>query len=141
MIIIMLLMMITMSTGVYIFNTADSSVYTEEIEVSEVQMFNDAFLIYEGEQIGSQVKTMISRVINNIEIYSDDNERLPDISYISGNGPSVDSSLIYIESDSSDTNIDLMSELKTKISNTHYYYVEIICNESTGLVEEIIINY
>lgn len=142
MIIIMLLvMMITMSTGLYVFNTAEVSVNTDMIESTEVQTINEQFTMYEGRQLGSQVKALLSLVITNAGNNATDDERLLDIEYVPGDGPAVDYSLEYIESDISNVNISLISELKSKISNNHYYEVEIIYDDSTGLVNGIIINY
>ena len=154
MIIIMLLIMIlTMSTGVYVYDSAVENVNTEILEATEIATFNDPISQYEGKQLGSSVKSLLSYVISNASVNKDLEERLPDVTYVdNGSGPqfTLNASSEYstsmggrftIVSDSFDTQIEAISQLRTNISNTHYYEVEIRYDDGTGLVNEIIINY
>lgn len=136
-----LLLILIFSTGIFTYNAATVSVDTSTLEATEIQVFNESLAIYEGRQMGSQVKSLISTVISNAAMNEYDDDRLPDISYVEGEGPIVGEDLCDIESDSFETNIDLISELKTKIDNSHYYEIEFEYDDSTGLIEEIIIYY
>ena len=74
-------------------------------------------------------------VISNAGINSDNEEMLPDISFID-----FDGSELEITSTSSDIGVNSMSELRSKINNTHTYEISIGYNID-GLVSDIIITY
>ncbi len=136
-----LLLILILSTGIFTYNAATVSVDTSRLEATEIQVFNESFAVYEGSQMGSQVKSLISTVISNAAMNEYDDDKLPDITYIEGDGPVVGDSLCDIDSDSFDINTTAMSELKSNISNSHYYEIEFEYDYSTGLIEEIIIYY
>lgn len=140
---LILLFILIFSMGLYTFNTATSTVTQnmERLESAEIQDFNDSITQYEGRRMGSLVKALISTLVSNAGMNQDNDDRLPDIVYNEGEGPVLDEYLCNIYSDSFDTNVEAMMELRSKIENSHYYEIEVSYNNETGLVEEIIINY
>ena len=60
-----LLLILIFSTGIFTYNAATVSVDTSTLEATEIQVFNESLAIYEGRQMGSQVKSLISTVISN----------------------------------------------------------------------------
>lgn len=138
---IIMLFVLILSMGLFTFNSASTVVEVDRLDAIEIQTFNEPITQYEGLQTGTQVKALIGTLITNTGYNDGFDDRLPDIEYVPNNGPDVDDSLLYIESDSINTHIDLMSQLKSKIANTHEYNVEIEYNNDNGLVEKIIIIY
>lgn len=65
--------------GVTIFNRAQSSADTSGLEQTEINMFNSKFERYAGNQMGSQVKSLISFAISNASTNGEDPIKLPDI--------------------------------------------------------------
>ena len=71
----------------------------------------------------------------------DSNERLPDITYVPGEGPTVNAQYCNIISNVKNTKINDMNGLKSKIANTHYYTIEFSYDDVTGLVKSVKITY
>ena len=140
---LILLFILIFSMGLYTFNTATSTVTQnmERLESAEIQDFNYSITQYEGRRMGSLVKALISTLVSNAGMNQDNDDWLPDIVYNEGEGPVLDEYFCNIYSDSFDTNVEAMMELRSKIENSHYYEIEVSYNNETGLVEEIIINY
>lgn len=138
-----LLLILILSTSLFTFNAATSSV-TESmnnLNSIEIQAFNEPIVQYEGRQMGSQVKSLLGTLITNAGNNKDSNERLPDIKYVPGEGPTVDSNLKSIISNVKNTKINEMNKLKSKIANSHYYTVEFTYDDATGLVKSVTITY
>lgn len=144
MIILLLLITMIMSSSLVVYNSANTGILDRAQNAANqtvVEAFNEPLYIYQGEQLGSDVKTLISMLETNAENNIESEELLPDIEYISGDGPVVDSSLEFIVSDAYDTNSDLISQLYRIILNTHYYNVEMEYDDLTGYINKIIISY
>ena len=142
MIILLLLITMIMSSSLVVYNSANTGILDRAQNAANqtvVEAFNEPLYIYQGEQLGSDVKTLISMLETNAENNIESEELLPDIEYISGDGPVVDSSLEFIVSDAYDTNSDLISQLYRIILNTHYYNVEMEYDDLTGYINKIII--
>ena len=137
-----LLSILIIALGIFVFNAAKGAVNTDQLDATEKQTFNAPIEQYEGEQIGSSVKQLLSELISNAGNNKDADERLPDIEYKDTNakGPNMPANIKSINSSVANTNTGLMSGLRSKISNTHYYTIDIEYNDS-GLVSKITINY
>ena len=150
MIILMLFVMIlTLSTGLYTVNVAENVIDVKSLDMTEIAVFNDPILQYEGRQQGSSVKSLLSYLISNTAVNSESEERLPDITYsdseesleVSIDGYTMIDGKLTIVSDVSNTQITAISQLRKNISNSHFYEIEIEINDETGFVEHIIIKY
>lgn len=141
MIIFILLIAFICAPGLLIFNMAQSSVVsTDTLQMAEIQAFNEQFEVYEGSAVtGTNVKTLLTTCVTNASINSNSEERLPDIEYVDLNYESSQES-IEIDSDIQNTAVNEINSLKSKISNAHYYIVEMEYNDE-GLVDNIIITY
>ena len=135
-----LLSILIIALGIFVFNAAKGAANTDQLDATEKQTFNGPLEQYEGKQIGSTVKKLLSDLISNAGTNKDADERLPDIEYKDSGrkGPAVNVNKIV--SNVANTKTGDMSKLRAKISNTHYYNVEIEYNDS-GLVSKFIINY
>lgn len=164
-----LLSILIIALGIFIFNAAKGAVNTDALDATEIETFNGQFTMYEGTKVlGSNVKALISACVSNAGANAESVERLPDIIYVDSKtsaGPAVtltgtgvtkqltqeqkkyitiDANKYEIdaniESKVNQTNIAVFNQLKSKISNTHYYEVTCFMNES-GLVTDILIAY
>ncbi len=136
-----LLSILIIALGIFVFNAAKGAVNTDQLDATEIQAFNEPITQYEGRQMGSQVKSLLGTLISNAGNNAESAERLPDIKYVKGEGPTVDAALVNIVSNVANTGINNMSKLKSKIANSHYYEIEVFYDDSTGLVNKIVINY
>jgi hypothetical protein len=137
-----LLSILIIALGIYVFNMAKSAVNTDQLSSVEKDTFNQTFTMYEGKQIGSDVKSLLSNVISNAGTNKDSAERLPDILYVdNGTGPTVNDDLANIVSKVGDTKVNEISSLRSKIASSHYYTVDFTMDDQTGLVSLITITY
>ena len=136
-----LLSILIIALGIFVFNAAKGAVNTDQLDATEIQAFNEPIIQYEGRQMGSQVKSLLGTLISNAGNNSESAERLPDIKYEKGDGPNVDSCLENITSNVQNTNINLMSKLKSKIASSHYYEIEFTYDDTNGLVNLVTIKY
>ena len=74
-----LLSIMIVAFGVHIFNKAKSSTDVSGLDSAEITMFNQKWEKYDGAQLGSQVKSMISYAISNASVNKDNGYKLPTI--------------------------------------------------------------
>lgn len=127
-IVVVLLIVLNLSTSKKSTSTSNGRVNNE---------FNSEFLIYDGKNIGSSVRALLSLVIGNARENSSDATKLIDIKYqLSLNGEFKE-----IFSNTSNTNIEAIEELRDSLELKHEYYVEYIYSKKTGNISGIIIKY
>ena len=136
-----LLSILIIALGIFVFNAAKGALNTDQLDATEIQAFNEPIIQYEGRQMGSQVKSLLGTLITNAGNNKDSNERLPDITYVPGEGPTVNAQYCNIISNVKNTKINDMNGLKSKIANTHYYTIEFSYDDVTGLVKSVKITY
>ena len=160
-----LLSILIIALGIYVFNMAKGVTDTKALDDLEIQQFNQQFTSYRGQVIGSGVVTLLDKMISNATANKDADERLPDIIYY-GTRSSGEVSVanvngtdysgtdykdlvgianftvkIEIKSDSSNQKITSMSKLRAKIAEKHYYKVEFVNDDKTGLIKYVVIAY
>lgn len=81
-----LLSILIIALGVYIFNQAKSATNMDDLSNQQVEAHNSTFQNYEGTINGTQAKALIDAVRNN-------NQRMPDLGDIKVNGKSDNASL------------------------------------------------
>ena len=129
-----LLSIMIIALGVTIFNKAQGSADTTQLDTTEINMFNSKFERYSGNQLGSQVKSLISFVISNASTNKDEPSKLPTVS---SNGTTASGG----ESAYSDmqTYINTLGSIRNNVTSTRTYNV--VCEYSTsGLITKITIN-
>ena len=69
-----LVAVLTVSIGSFIYNSSKSTISDamESISTQDAESFNSLFLMYEGEQTGSNVKLLIGKLISNANMYEND---------------------------------------------------------------------
>jgi len=105
----------------------------------EIDAFNFNFLSYSGNQTGSNINALITRLIANVKTYKNELEKIPYVCYSNENGSNT---LIKPEKDNSSQQnyIDDLTTIKNKIEPKHTYYVDFSYQEG-GLIDYIHIFY
>ena len=132
-----ILFIFILSLGLFTYNSATTVVTKDELDVMEVQTSNSIIEVYEGQQMGTQVKALLGHLIMKVENNSD---TLLDIQYVPGDGPNVDEDLLNITSNSIDSQTELITKLIAEVDSTHYYDISFEYDDM-GYIEKIIINY
>ena len=122
--------------GVRIFNCAQSSADSTSLDTTEIAMFNGKFERYAQEQLGSQVKSLISFCISNASTNKDDDYRLPNVKLVN-----KDETEAAADNTATKSNVTILGNIRKAIITTHPYYVDISYNNNTGLVNDITIYY
>ena len=129
--------LLAIALGIYVFNMAKGATNTNSLDELEVSQFNQTFTNYSGRQIGSNVISLLDKCVSNAAINKDANDRLPDIYYTEASGATVKN----IISKAGAPNGTKISELRAKIAERHYYYVEFSVDDYSGLIKAIGIAY
>ena len=125
-----LLAILIIALGVYIFNQAKSSTNMDELTNQQVQAHNNTFENYEGSINGTQAKALIDAIRNN-------NQSMPDLGDIS-----VTSNVVSMNNEKDNSKL---ADLKNAFQTTSKYTVKITAYETTegqykGYVKAISIN-
>ena len=75
-----LIAILIIGVGMLIYNSAQGSIEgaTSKISQQQLELFNNEFVQYEGKRSGSQVKAMMSSVINNNNQYGETGDNVPE---------------------------------------------------------------
>ena len=75
-----LIAILIIGVGMMIYNSAQGSIdgATSQVAQQEVEMFNSGFVQYEGKRSGSQVKALMSSVLNNNNKYGENGDNVPE---------------------------------------------------------------
>lgn len=136
-----LLSILIIALGIYVFNMAKGATNTNALDELEVRNFNSEFTNYSGRLIGSQVTALLDKVISNATHNAGAADRLPNIYYnFSITGGSTNT--LVSSGNENGANVNLISaNIRNKISDRHYYWVEYTYDDSTGLIKGIVIVY
>ncbi len=120
------------------------SVYTAYHPKGGIEKANAEIISYFGNQTGSQVKSLLNRLISNSKTYADSNEEEKIVEVV-GIGEGIDGLDIFYEADSDDS-IEIyqnaLRELSNNIALKHTYWIETIPDENyNGLINKVIIYY
>lgn len=133
-----LLSILIIAIGMYIYNSSQNSIQQagSQISAQEISNFNQQWQMYSGNQPGSNISALISRLISNAKAESEEETRLIDlyIEYESGNAGKVVSNV-------SNTNIAGFNKASAAVQTRHQYYVTLVNSDTTGLVSGIVITY
>ena len=99
----------------------------------EVMAFNANFESYEGNQTGSNVKSLITRLIANAKTYKDDSEKVVTVYY------DKDDTTVKYDSDI-DSYIEELTRIRNEVENKHTYQIEMTYQDS-GFLDTIKILY
>lgn len=131
-----LVAILIVAMGVTIFNQARNSADTTSLDQTEINMFNSKFERYANNQLGSQVKSLISFAISNASTNADDPSKLPTVGLTGNDDGNKDRTATNGVSYVSDLGI-----IRNNITSTHTYNVTFDYGQKTGLITKITINY
>lgn len=135
-----LLAILIIAMGVTIFNKAQNSADTSNLDQTEINMFNKKFERYADNQLGSQVKSLISFAISNANTNKADPEKLPSFKLINKDDSEEKAPGKKTASDKLENYIDALSGIRGALVSTHTYKVTLYYT-GTGLIDEIEIDY
>ena len=136
---------LTISIGTYIYNASQATITDSitAISTQEINAFNSLFIMYEGEQTGSNIKSLILRLKSNANTYSDEREKVPYVYIDKPNETSNESfSVMFSKRSEGDITeyVESLNELSSKIDTAHTYYVE-MSYQDNGLIDYINISF
>lgn len=76
-----LLAILIIAIGMYIYNSAQTTIQDAMISMStqEIEAFNNQFESYKGKQKGSQINSLIGKLIGNASTYKDEPGKVPTV--------------------------------------------------------------
>ena len=133
-----LLSILIIAIGMYIYNSSQNSIATAGTQISaqEIEAFNKTWLMYEGVQTGTNVKSLISKMSANAKANETEDSRLPDLVYPK-NGNGADET---VTSKVGALNIGGFNTARSAIQPRHNYTVELE-QDDNALICTIIIKY
>lgn len=136
---------LVVSVGIFIYNSASSTIADsmDTLSTQEIEVFNNQFASYEGEQTGSNVKALIGRLISNANIYIDEPSKVPQVYIDQLSEEDTESvEIIFLEDDAGDVTeyISALGKIRNKIETKHTYFIE-ITYQSNGIIDYIQISY
>lgn len=128
-----LISILIIAIGMYIYTNSESSIRnaTSQMSTQEKSAFNQTWYTYEGNQLGSNCRTLIAQIISSNSTNVNEAGKLISLKV---EGEKVTPEVNSIKSDE-------MTELRNTIDLRHTYKVTTNQNEETGLVDEIVITY
>lgn len=135
-----LLSILIIAIGMYIYNSSSNSIQNAAGQISQqdISAFNNQIEMYQGRQVGTNVKALITTLAAICKENSDEATKLPDLHYQPKSGDSIES----ITTSVGDTNIQSsMNKAKALIESRHYYYVYCLTSDTTGLISSVIVSY
>ena len=129
-----LLSILIIAIGMYIYNSSQQSIQGAAAQIGEqdIQAFNQTWEMYEGAQTGANIKTLISKLSTNYNTNKNEPTKLPTIWY-----PQTSATTTYCSANC----VADFNSARAEIQARHTYYVTLIQNDSTSLVETIIVTW
>lgn len=133
-----LLSILIIAIGMYIYNSSTKSINdaVSQISQQEVSTFNNQFSMYEGKQVGTNVKALINKLSAGANENREEATKLPDLCYEATSGKKVE-----VKSTIADPNIKGFNQARTAIQSRHYYTVGFLTSTDTGLINGVVIEY
>ena len=137
-----LICIMIVAVGMYVYKNSGASIEDSmsSISTQEIETFNAKYTMYEGEQTGSNVKSLVGILISNAKTNVDENARIPGI-YLENNDNAKKSFNSGIpENGENSAYIDALQGIRQQIDSKHKYWVE-VNYQSNGLIDYINISY
>lgn len=135
-----LIAIMIIAMGVTIFNNAQNMGDTTALDATEINMFNQKFERFSNNQLGSQVKSLISFAVTNASTNKDDPSKLPTIKYTQASGSTITAEGEETANGDIDTYIKQLGKIRQDVTSTHTY--KVLCDYgTTGLINSIEIKY
>lgn len=124
-------------------NISKSSIATIETSMSsmstqEVYAHNSKYTMYEGEQTGANIKSLVNILISNVKANEDETSRIPALYYQNNKNDNLDSGIP--KDGNSIEYLTTLQNIRKNVDSQHKYWVE-INYQSNGLIDYINISY
>lgn len=135
-----LLSILIIAIGMYIYNSSTSTINSAITQISQQDKnaFNNQFSMYEGKQVGTNVKSLIQLLSNSANENREEETKLPDLAYQAKSATDTQEDVF---SNVADPNITGFNKARTSIQSRHYYYVTFLTSPDTGLIDGVIVEY
>ena len=139
-----LLCILIIAIGMFIYNSAQSTI-TESLNsmsTQEIEAFNNQFSTYEGLQDGTQLKSLMVKLIANADTYKDKNTKIPGVII---EQPNIGSGEDFLhapvpENGNIGEYIKILGKIRILVQSKHDYWVE-MSFQNNGIVDYITITY
>lgn len=134
-----LVCILVIAVGMYIYNTSGSSIQASvsSMSTSEIEAYNVKYTMYEGEQTGATVKSLVGVLASNASTNEDENTKIPGL-YFEYNKEFMDSGIP--ENGETSIYLDELQKIKHNVQNKHKYWVE-VSYQKNGLIDYINVSY
>ena len=134
-----LVCILVIAVGMYIYNTSGSSIQASvsTMSTSEIEAYNVKYTMYEGEQTGATVKSLVGVLASNASTNEDENTKIPGL-YFEYNKDFMDSGIP--ENGETSIYLDELQKIKHNLQNKHKYWVE-VSYQKNGLIDYINVSY
>lgn len=134
-----LISILIIAIGMYIYTNSQASITnaTSQMSTQEKAAFNQTWTTYEGQQSGSNCKTLIAQILSSNTTNINEEDKLIDLEYQA----KKDGETETVEPVVDDTKATEMSKAKNAIDNRHTYTVTTDLDGKTGLINKITITY
>lgn len=134
-----LVCILVIAVGMYIYNTSGSSIQASvsTMSTSEIEAYNVKYTMYEGEQTGANVKSLVGVLVSNASTNEDENTRIPGL-YFEYNKEVWDSGVP--ENGETSSYLNALQEIKQNLESKHKYWIE-VNYQKNGLIDYINISY
>lgn len=127
-----LLSILLIAIGIYVFNAANSTITSSmsSMDTQEKEAFNNNFTTYQGQQRGSNVKALLTRLASNLSTYQDEKDKVPVVSLrVKGDTDDVlkdqFKTVNYQTTDEATVYAQQISKIRNKINDKHTYLVDV----------------
>lgn len=134
-----LISILIIAIGMYIYSNSQASIYnaTSQMSTQEKTAFNQTWTTYEGQQLGSNCKTLISQMLSSNTTNINEAGKLITLVYTATSGGSEET----VTPSVNNAEAEAMSKAKNAIDNRHTYTVTTDLDGKTGLINKITITY
>lgn len=141
-----LLSILLIAIGMYIYNSSAGTIQDAGSAIStyEKDSFNAQYESFEGQQQGSNVKSMISKMISNGKTYEEESTKLPSLAYKArsdGSSSYATGGVSAVGATPFSRYISDLTTARTNIETRHTYTVVIKYSPTTALIDRIEVIY
>lgn len=126
--------------GLFVVNNTNMTITDSMTSMStqEIEAYNSKYSIYEGEQSGANIKSLLGILITDSNINKNEITKIPGVHIENLNKGTINSGIPEIGENSS--YIRKLESIRTNIQTKHKYWVE-MSYQSNGLIDYINISY
>ena len=139
-----LISILIIAIGMYIYSSSQGSIDSamSSMDTQEIEAFNKEWTNYEGRMTGSQVKSMINRMVANADTYRDEDIKIIDLYCQATNGGAYTQALYPANAtaDQQQAYVNSLNTAYTAILAKHTYRV-VISHNTSGLIDRITVNF